>query len=472
MERSATSPEIWGGMDAISAADIVDAMRSSLLVLDENLLVQSANRAFFQTFHATREDTIGRSIYELGKGQWNIPTLRTLLTEVIPRNEVVEGFEVEHDFPSIGRKVMLLDARRLYRHGNPTPLLLLTIDDVTEARDVRRESELHWRLTESIVDTIRDPLLVLESDMSVVAASQAFLRLFNTTAEKTVGRSLYDLANGQWKVGKLQELLARVVPDNAAFNGFEIEDEFAGHGRRIFRLNARKVLQPDNHVTRLLLIFEDVTEARLLENHRDLLAAEMAHRIKNSLTIITGFVSFEIRRAAEPCVQGYKSMQARINAVAQLYDVISKSATVGPVPMRAYLNGIAASLRASLLDERSQIEIVVTAEPLAIGPDHAVTVGLIVNELATNAIKHAFPRGSGKLELGFGRRGEEVALTISDDGIGLTNPRDDFVGSGLGSRFVEAFVHQIGGTLATATGVIGTTFTVRLPATVLASEMT
>lgn len=183
--------------------------------------------------------------------------------------------------------------------------------------------------------------------------------------------------------------------------------------------------------------------------------------------LTTSFVFYEIRRAAEPCVQGYQAMQTRISAVAQLYDVISRSATLGPVPMETYLNGIAGSLRASLLGEGSQIEVLVAAEPLAVGPDHAVTVGLIVNELATNAVKYAFPAGKGQIVLGFDRREGEVALTVSDNGMGLAGTSTGSVSSGLGSRFVDAFVRQIGGTLATSSGRTGTTFTVRMPASVL-----
>ena len=157
-------------------------------------------------------------------------------------------------------------------------------------------------------------------------------------------------------------------------------------------------------------------------------------------------------------------------AVAQLYDVISRSAALGPVPMEVYLNGIAGSLRASLLGEGSRIDVSVAAEPLAIGPDHAVTIGLIVNELATNAVKYAFPSGKGEIVLGFSRRDGEVALTVSDNGIGLAGTSSGPVSSGQGSRFVEAFVRQIGGTLATASSRGGTTFTVQMPASVLAEN--
>ncbi|GJE40850.1 Blue-light-activated histidine kinase 2 [Methylobacterium soli] len=204
-----------------------------------------------------------------------------------------------------------------------------------------------------------------------------------------------------------------------------------------------------------------------MERHRDLLAAELAHRIKNSLQIITSFVSYEIRRAAAPCVEGYRAMQARIGAVAELYDVISRSATLGPVPMRPYLEGIAGSLRSSLLGMDARVAVEVEAEPLAIVADQAVTVGLIVNELATNAVKHAFPGGQGRIVLGFRRIDGEVALTVADDGIGLGGAAGGGT-SGLGSRFVDAFVRQVGGTLARATGKEGTTVTVRLPATILA----
>ncbi|MCJ2088028.1 PAS domain-containing protein [Methylobacterium sp. E-005] len=455
-------------MDTFSAQDIVDTVPSSLLVLDMDLTVHSANRAFYRTFQAEPEATVGRPLFELGTGQWDIPDLRRLLVEVVPRDGTVEGYEVGHDFPGIGVKCMRLNARKVFRPGNGIPFLLLAIDDVTAEHEARGDAERQDRLATSIVDTVRDPMVVLEGDMTVAQASCSFVRLFGDEGGDLVGRSLYDLAQGKWRVGRLQELLARVVPDDTALDGFEVEDEFPGLGRRIFRLNARKVFRPGNHVTRLLLVFEDVTEARLLERHRDLLAAELAHRIKNSLQIITSFVSYEIRRAAEPCIAGYKAMQARIGAVAGLYDVISRSASLGPVPVGPYLEGIAGSLRSSLLGTDTGVAVAVEAEPLFIVSDHAVTIGLIVNELATNAVKYAFPNGRGRILLGFARRDGDVVLTVADDGVGLAATSGSNPASGKGSRFVEAFVRQVGGTLATASGRTGTTYTVRLPISILA----
>ena len=455
----------------ISAYDLIDTIPSALMVLDEGLRVKSANRSFYRLFHVQKSETEGCLIYDLGNRQWDIPALREILERIIPRDEVIEGYEIDHVFEGIGRRVLRLNARKVFRPGNNVTLLLLVIDDITAEREASLESERAWRLAQTIVDTVRDPLVILEGDMTVAAANRAFLSLFQVVEAQVVGRKLKDLGEGQWDVSALGVLLGKVVPDEAAFDGFEIEDEFPGLGRRIFKLNARKVFRPGNHVTRLLVVLEDVTEARLLERHRDILAAELAHRIKNSLQIITSFVSFEIRRAAEPCVEGYRAMQARIGAVAELYDVISRSAALGPVPVQPYLAGIASSLHSSLIGKAADIEILVEAEALLIDPDKAVSVGLIVNELATNAVKHAFPGGGGRIYLSFERRDDDVLLIVRDDGIGHDQARNSGVRSGLGSRYVEAFVKQLGATVARATGSSGTTMTVKLPASILVEDV-
>src|SRR5436853_3571725 len=115
------------------AQNIVDTVREPLLMLDTTLRVHSANRAFYQTFHVSPEETENHLIYELGNGQWDIPDLRRLLEDIVPKNSVFSNFELEHTFPSIGRRVMLLNARQL-KAGNHGELLVLAMEDVTERR--------------------------------------------------------------------------------------------------------------------------------------------------------------------------------------------------------------------------------------------------------------------------------------------------------------------------------------------------
>src|SRR6202163_1975502 len=120
------------------AQNIVDTVREPLLILDATLRVRSANRAFYQTFHVTPAETENRLIYELGNGQWDIPDLRTLLEDIIPKNSVFNDFELEHDFPAIGRRVMLLNARKL-KAGHHGELLVLAMEDVTDRRRAEEE---------------------------------------------------------------------------------------------------------------------------------------------------------------------------------------------------------------------------------------------------------------------------------------------------------------------------------------------
>jgi PAS domain-containing protein len=101
-------------------------------VLDGDLRVISVNRSFYETFQVKQEETKGSLIYELGNRQWDIPRLRKLLEDILPKNTTFEGFEVEHDFLIVGRKKMLLNARKIFRETIGTEMILLAIEDITE----------------------------------------------------------------------------------------------------------------------------------------------------------------------------------------------------------------------------------------------------------------------------------------------------------------------------------------------------
>ncbi|MFY9695195.1 MAG: PAS domain S-box protein, partial [Xanthobacteraceae bacterium] len=126
-------------MTSALAQAIVDTIRDPLLVLDQNLRVVTANRTFHETFRMSRQDTHGRPIYALGDGQWNIPELRLLLEDVGPEHAVMEAYEVDWDFPIIGRRSMLLNAREVFNQRNTHKLILLAIEDITDRRTAERQ---------------------------------------------------------------------------------------------------------------------------------------------------------------------------------------------------------------------------------------------------------------------------------------------------------------------------------------------
>ena len=449
----------------IAAAEIVETIPSALIILDRRLNIISANRAFYQTFRTSPGDTEGSHIYDLGNRQWDIPALRTLLESVIPHRASVEGFEVEHDFPTIGRRTMLVNARKIFGPSNVDGSILLAIEDVSEERAARADSKRNWQLTQSIVDTIRDPLVVLEDNMTIVTASKAFLTMFGITEAETRGRRVSELGQHQWDVPALRNLMEKVLPENKPIESFEIEDDFPGLGRRVFNLNARKISQPGNHAHRMLLVFEDITDRKRRERDAMTLANEISHRIKNNLQVIVGLIAYEARWTAAPCVQGYRSMQTRIAAIAQLYDLISQSSRGPTIAVGAYLREIAKTMSAGLLGNTSGIKIEVQAEALDIDPDLAVPFGLLVNELTTNAIKHAFPGGTGRIVLSVERAGDQIELAVADDGIGMKEKDSAKTAEKRGSDYVAIFVRQLGGTivpLILKEG-SGTTVKVRLP---------
>lgn len=136
---------------------VVDVVREPVVILDKNLRVMSANEPFYRTFQVEPGDTEGKTIYELGNGQWNIPALRTLLEEILPSNTFFKGFEVVHEFPLIGPKTMILNARHIHFNDETTstlfpPIIMLAIEDVTEMMAVaqmlgRHASQLERKLT-------------------------------------------------------------------------------------------------------------------------------------------------------------------------------------------------------------------------------------------------------------------------------------------------------------------------------------
>jgi PAS domain S-box-containing protein len=422
-------------------------------------------------FRTSRAETEGCHVFELGNRQWDIPALHTLLESVIPNRASVEKFEVAHDFPTIGQRTMLVNARKISRPGKHDGSILLAIEDVSDVRAVRAESKRNWQLTQSIVDTIPDPLVVLEFDMTIVMASKAFLTMFGSTAAKTRGRRISELGQHQWNVPALRHLMEKVLPENKPIENFEIEDDFPGLGRRVFNLNARKISQPGNHAHRLLLVFEDITDRKQRERDAKMLTNEISHRIKNNLQIVVGLIGFEARSMPEPWVKGYRAMQARISAIADLYDLISQSSRGRTIAVDAYLKEIAKTLSASLLGPKSGITIEVMGEALEIDPDHAVPFGLLVNELATNAVKHAFPGGTGRVVLSVENIGTEIELTVADDGVGMKGKDAAEIAEKRGSDYIAIFVRQLGGVLSVSGSEgTGTIVKIRMPLLLIPSD--
>src|SRR5947208_14678770 len=168
------------------AQDIVDTVREPLLMLDTALRVRSANRAFYQTFHVSSDETEDRLIYELGNGQWDIPALRRLLEDIVPTSSVFNDFELEHTFPVIGRRVMLLNARKL-QAGHHGELLVLAMEDVTARK----------RAEEALVEAgaLQSAIFNSANFSSIATDEKGVIQIFNVGAERMLGYAVAEVMN-------------------------------------------------------------------------------------------------------------------------------------------------------------------------------------------------------------------------------------------------------------------------------------
>ena len=156
---------------------VVDTLREPFLILDKDLRVLSANRTFYSFFKVTQKDTEGELVYNLGDGQWNIRKLKILLEDILPQNTFFEDFKVEHDFPKIGKKIVILNARRIHTTDEKTPIMLLAMEDITKQKQLedqlkeytkrlnqevnRRTTELEMRVKE--LEKINKTMIARES---------------------------------------------------------------------------------------------------------------------------------------------------------------------------------------------------------------------------------------------------------------------------------------------------------------------
>lgn len=141
-------------------------------------------------------------------------------------------------------------------------------------------------ISDAIVDTIREPLVVLDANFCVIMANKSFYRIFHVTKKDTENKSLYELGNGQWNIPKLKHLLTNILPKKSWFSDFEIEQDFPVIGKRIFLLNARKVIQSKNNKPMVLLAIEDITERMHIEEQKDDFIGIASHELKTPVTSI------------------------------------------------------------------------------------------------------------------------------------------------------------------------------------------
>lgn len=320
-------------------------------------------------------------------------------------------------------------------------------------------------LAQAIVDTVREPLVVLDGDLRVIAASRSYYLTFGVNRQETQGRMLYELGDGQWNIPELRQLLSTMGERHATIEAFEVSHVFPRLGLRIMLLNARKVFYEGNNHTTMLLAIEDVTERRAVEREKDellhekeLLLKEMQHRIYNSLQLIASILLLKARTVlSEETRQHLKDAHQRVLAVAAVQRQLEPSRLHDMIEVGPYLSRLCESLAKSMIREGRPLSVEVRADAGTITSSRAVSLGLITTELVLNALKHAFiDRHSGSVLVEYEAVDQRWSLSVTDNGTGRAVGLDGLEHVGLGTGIVEVLARQLSGQVETASSPSGT----------------
>jgi two-component sensor histidine kinase len=312
-------------------------------------------------------------------------------------------------------------------------------------------------LAQALIASSGAPLLLLDRELIVVAASKSFCRAFQIDPAGAPGRHLVELGAGEWNIPQLSGLLKAAAAGFAEVQGYQMELRRNGLQTRCLLINAHKLEYTDGADVRLLLAVSDVTDARQAEKLKDellkdrdnllkekaVLLQELQHRVANSLQIIASVLMQSARKVqSEEARCHLVDAHARVMSVASLQKQLATT-NLGDVVLRPYFTALCESIGASMIRDHDQLSLEVIVDESSTSADVSVSLGLIVTELVINALKHAFPNDrKGKILVGFHSRGPNWTLSVNDDGVGMSTNADK-AKPGLGTSIVQALARQL-----------------------------
>jgi two-component system CheB/CheR fusion protein len=422
------------------AVSIVETVREPLLVLDDGLRVRTANRSFYESFRVSPSETEGRLIYDLGDGQWNIPRLRTLLEELLPQNRHLENFEVEHVFPLIGERTMLLNAHRVIQgEDSGEQLILLAIEDVTVRKHAERlRQETEDRLS-TIVDTAVDAIITIDDQGRVSSVNAATERMFGYASAELIGQNVRMLMPPPYRnehdgylaryrqtslkhiIGIGREVLGR-RKDGSIFPVDLAVSEFSDRGQRRFTgvlrdLSARKALE------REVLEVATMEEQRIGQELHDTSAQELTALglLAERLISASKGQPPTVSRLATKIASGLDRVLGQVRAFSR-----------GLIRVEVDAEGLMAALGelAAQTTELHGVTCLFECEKPVPIDDNQVATQLysIAREAVTNALRHARARN---ITIRLAADDRTIKLSVLDDGSGIQEPALDTRGMGL-----------------------------------------
>jgi PAS domain S-box-containing protein len=353
-------------------SELVETTFGPLVVLDARFHVARANAAFLEAFRLTTSETRGKSLFKLGNRQWDIPEVRRLLGEILPQQGVVEGFRVDHDFEALGKRNMLINARRITVDKQRPHIVLLAINDITE----REDSD---RLLDQVMEHL--PAVVFlksASDLRFVRVNRAAEQFFGYSRSEMIGKNDYDFfpkEQADFFTSVDREVLASGKVRDIAEEPIRTRD-----GTTHYLRTSKIVLRDaDGKPTHLLGAALDITERRAAEEHIRLLMRELDHRVKNVLARIP-VIAMCTREGSGSMDEFVKALEGRIQSMASAHELLSL----------AQWHGVALSdiVHRELAPYATGSNTNVDGAHIVLSAEASQAMAMVLHELVTNAAKY------------------------------------------------------------------------------------
>ncbi len=481
------------------AENIVDTIREVLIVLDNRLRIISANRSFYETFQTVPEKIEGRYVHELADQVWNIPEFLALLERILMHSFQHEGLELDHEFPGLGRRVMLLNARWVYEEKGETDRILLAMSDITERKRAEEALAAEKERLAVTLWNIGEGVIVSDVRGSIVLMNRTAEQLTGWTAEMAIGREITE-------VYRTEDERTRKPCANPVAQVLH-RDSQRDRGRHLLLVSRDQSEHPlgetlapvrdsNGDIIGVVIVFRDLTTERRIEedlakNERlesiGVLAGGIAHDFNNTLTAIEGNIIvakahlMEDHKAFERLVEAEKAAHRARNLTRQLLTFahggkpIKRVLKLGDLIRDSTLFALSGSTIRPMMDipedlwpvEADEEQIKQVFHNLVSNADQAMPDGGTLSVTAENVVL-------GDDEILMLQGGKYVRIKVSDTGAGI--PREYVskiyepyfttkqFGSGLGLTVTHSIVRNHGGTIEVESRPgAGTTFIVYLP---------
>ena len=438
------------------AETIIRTSHNPLVLLDTDLCIHSANDAFYHMFKLTQRDVKDLPIVDIDHDPWRLPIVRQKLRDVLARNSFFDDLEIVDDSESPKRRILLFNARALEEIGDRSKLIVMGVQDITEVSAYQvelRTSELRYR---RLFETAHDGVLLIDPETRKIIDANPFMtQMLDYTHEELCGKELFE-------IGILKDEQASVEAFETLRSEGQIRYEDLPLKTRTGRTQAvefvSNLYREDGHQL-IQCNVRDITARKQAQNYRDLLMAELDHRVKNTLATIQS-IARQTMLHSTSLDQFRNTFDARIMALSQTHDLL----TLGEwrsAPLRDILMA-----ELSPYNEIEGERVTMTGVKIDLNSRHALALGLTIHELATNAAKYgalSVPNGKVNVTWDYAILGNKVELRlqwIESGGPVVVKP----IARGFGTKLIEhSLANELGAEVQLDFPPEGVRFTLKLP---------